>query len=201
MPADPANDLLRRGRHALVAADWQRARWCFEQAHQLGETAEVLDGLSEVAHFKGEHHDASERRSAPSPPTVVMTTERRLPRWRAGWRSSTAASTATEPPRTAGWRGPSACWTGSRSRSSLGVSRSTVLRGRYDPAERERHATHALAIARRFGDRDLEFSAQAVMGHAYVVARRVGEGMSLIDEAMAAVSGAEVVGVDAIGSI
>ena len=39
------------------------------------------------------------------------------------------------------------------------------------------------------------------MGHAYVVARRVGEGMSLIDEAMAAVSGAEVVGVDAIGSI
>ncbi|MDP8967742.1 MAG: LuxR C-terminal-related transcriptional regulator, partial [Actinomycetota bacterium] len=70
-----------------------------------------------------------------------------------------------------------------------------------DPAERERHALEALAIARRFGDRDLEFSAQAVLGHAYVVCGRVEAGMSLIDEAMAAVAGGEVAGVDSIGSI
>jgi DNA-binding CsgD family transcriptional regulator len=70
-----------------------------------------------------------------------------------------------------------------------------------DPSEREHHALAALTIARRLGDRDLEFAARAVLGHAYVVSGRVAEGMSLIDEAMAAVSGGEVVGIDAIGSI
>jgi hypothetical protein len=70
-----------------------------------------------------------------------------------------------------------------------------------DPAERERHATAALAIARRFGDRDLEFSAQALLGHAYVTSGRIEEGMSLIDEAMAAVSAGEVARVDSIGEI
>ena len=62
-------------------------------------------------------------------------------------------------------------------------------------------ALDALAIARRFGDRDLEFAAQAVLGHAYVVSGRIEEGMGLIDEAMAAVAGGEVAGIDAIGSI
>ena len=70
-----------------------------------------------------------------------------------------------------------------------------------DPGERERCAMAALAIARRFGDRDLEFSALALMGNAYVTAGRVEEGMSLIDEAMAAVSGGEVARIDSIGEI
>jgi hypothetical protein len=70
-----------------------------------------------------------------------------------------------------------------------------------DPAERERHAMAALAIARRFGDRDLEFSAQALLGHAHVSSGRIEEGMSLIDEAMAAVSAGEVARVDSIGEI
>jgi hypothetical protein len=38
------DELLRLGREALAAADWQR-ELVFEQAADLGETAEVLDGL------------------------------------------------------------------------------------------------------------------------------------------------------------
>jgi hypothetical protein len=70
-----------------------------------------------------------------------------------------------------------------------------------DPSERERLATVALSIARRFGDRDLEFSAMALLGDAYVGAGRVAEGMTLLDETMAAVSGGEVNAVGAIGEI
>jgi hypothetical protein len=59
----------------------------------------------------------------------------------------------------------------------------------------------AVTIARRFGDRDLEFSAQALLGHAYVASGRVEEGMSLIDEAMAAIPAGEVARIDSIGEI
>ena len=46
MGAETAEDLLHAGREALAAADWARARACFERALVLGESAEVLDGLS-----------------------------------------------------------------------------------------------------------------------------------------------------------
>jgi len=52
--------LLRRGRQALAEADWQGARDCFEQARELDEPAEVLDGLGAAAHFQGEHLEAIE---------------------------------------------------------------------------------------------------------------------------------------------
>ena len=53
-------DLLRSGREALAAADWERARSCFEQAREREETPEALDGLSEVAHFEGDYDRAIE---------------------------------------------------------------------------------------------------------------------------------------------
>jgi tetratricopeptide (TPR) repeat protein len=55
-----ANVLLRSGREALAAADWEGARSCFEHAREREETPEVLDGLSEVAHFAGEYERAIE---------------------------------------------------------------------------------------------------------------------------------------------
>jgi tetratricopeptide (TPR) repeat protein len=58
-------------------------------------------------------------------------------------------------------------------------------------AELEAHATEALAIARRFGERDLEAKALADGGLAFVSQGRVADGMSWLDEAMAlAVGGA-----------
>ena len=60
MAPETAADLLRIGRKALAAADWERASSCFERARHLGETAEVLDGLGRAAHFQGEHLAAIE---------------------------------------------------------------------------------------------------------------------------------------------
>ena len=52
--------LLRSGREALAAADWETARSFFERARERDESAEALDGLSEVAHFGGEYDRAIE---------------------------------------------------------------------------------------------------------------------------------------------
>ena len=41
MTADPADELLRRGKEALDAANWKEARSWFDQARELGETPEV----------------------------------------------------------------------------------------------------------------------------------------------------------------
>jgi tetratricopeptide (TPR) repeat protein len=70
-----------------------------------------------------------------------------------------------------------------------------------DRSERERLAKAALAIARRFGDADLEFDALALLGEAYVASGRMVEGMTLLDQAMAAVSAGEVGGHGAVGEI
>jgi hypothetical protein len=56
-------------------------------------------------------------------------------------------------------------------------------------------------VARRFGDADLEFDALALLGEAYVESGRIAEGMTLIDQAMAAVSSGEVTGIVAVGGI
>ncbi len=201
MATNTADDLLRRGREALDTADWERARSCFEQACELGETAEVLDGLGQAAHFLGRYQEAIEFK------------ERAFAAHRAANRRAGAAEVAR-------WlaflygavhgnRAAANGWMAWAERLLEGVEES-VEHGRLaldrapwtdDPVERERHALAALAIARRFGDRDLEFAAQAVLGHAYVVSGHIEEGMRLIDEAMAAVAGGEVAGIDAIGSI
>lgn len=70
-----------------------------------------------------------------------------------------------------------------------------------DAGEREQLATAAIAVARRFGDADLEFDALALLGEAYVESGRTAEGMTLIDQAMAAVSSGEVTGIVAAGDI
>jgi DNA-binding NarL/FixJ family response regulator len=59
----------------------------------------------------------------------------------------------------------------------------------------------ALAIARRFGDADLEFDALALLGESYVESGRIAEGMTLIDQAMSAVSSGEVTGIVAVGDV
>jgi DNA-binding CsgD family transcriptional regulator len=68
-------------------------------------------------------------------------------------------------------------------------------------ADREKCAVSALAIARRFGDTDLEFDALALLGECYVATGRVAEGMKLLDEVMAAATGGEVTSHGAIGEI
>jgi tetratricopeptide (TPR) repeat protein len=196
-----ADDLLRRGREALAAGEWERARSSFEEAGRYEETAEVLDGLSQAVHFQGDHAQAIELK------------ERAFAAYRRSGRPVEAAEQAR-------WlaflhgavRGNFAAANGwmARAESLLeGVEECaahgwlTLDRAPWtdDPSERERLANASLAIARRFEDRDLEFSAMALLGQAYVASVLVAEGMTLLDETMAAVVGDEVAGVASIGEI
>lgn len=59
-------------------------------------------------------------------------------------------------------------------------------------ARKDEHFRMALGIARRLGDSDLEIVALAYLGASLVHADRIEEGMRLLDEALAAVAGAEV---------
>jgi DNA-binding CsgD family transcriptional regulator len=199
--ASAPDDLVRRGREALAATDWEDARSWFERALELDETAEAVDGLSEAAHFQGRHLEAielKERAFAEYQRRDMRMEAARVARWLAFLHGAVHGNRAAAN----GWM--------ARAERLLEDEEESVEHGRLaldrapwtdDPVERERYALAARAIARRFGDRGLEFSAQALLGHSYVVAGRVAEGMSLIDEAMAAVAGGEVTGVESIGEI
>ena len=150
MDADLASELVRSGREALARADWDGARSCFERARELAETAEVLDGLSEAAHFRGEHAEAIELK------------ERAFAAYRRGDRPIEAAAAAR-------WlaflygalhgnRAAASGWMVWAERLLEGAEESLehgrlVLDGAAwtdDPAERERRAMAALTTARRF---------------------------------------------------
>jgi DNA-binding CsgD family transcriptional regulator len=196
-----ADELLRLGRDALAEADWERARAIFEQAAELGESAEVLDGLGEALQFGGEHPRAielKERAFAEYERRGLRAEAAELARWLAFLYVSVHGNVAAAN----GWT--------ARAESVLeGVEECaahgwlTLDRAPWtsDASEREELATAAIAIARRHGDRDLEFDAIALLGEAYVASGRVTEGMALLDQAMVAVASGEVVGVGPAGEI
>ena len=201
METDSADDLLDAGRLALAKADWARARACFERALDLTESAEALAGLSEAVHFQGEYDRAielKERAFALYRRRGNRAEAAELARWLAFLHGAVHGNMAAAN----GWM--------ARAESLLeGVEECdahgwlTLDRAPWttDPSEREALATAALAIARRFNDMELEFAALALLGDAYVHSGRVEEGMTLLDEAMAAVTGGEVVGVATVGEI
>ena len=61
-----------------------------------------------------------------------------------------------------------------------------------DRVQKEKRFREALALARRFGDSDLEFVTLAYLGASLVHVDRTEEGMVLLDEALAAVAGSDV---------
>ena len=161
----------------------------------------MLDGLSQAVHFQGEHVRAielKERAFAAYRHRGKRVEAAELARWLAflhgavhgnmaaanGWMArAVSLLEGVEPCAAHGW---------------LTLDRAPFVD---DWSERERLAMAARAIAGRFGDRDLEFSALALLGETYVASGRVREGMTLLDETMAAVSGGEVVGIRPMGEI
>jgi DNA-binding CsgD family transcriptional regulator len=196
-----SDDLIAAGRRALAAGDWDAARDCFEQAAALGETAEVLDGLGEAMQFGGEQRRAielKERAFAEYERRGLRAEAAELARWLAFLYASVHGNAAAAN----GWM--------ARAESLLEGVEECAAHGwlmldrapwTSDASERERFATAAIAIARRYGDRDLEFDAMALLGEAHVAAGRVTEGMTLLDQAMAAVASGQVVGVGPAGEI
>jgi tetratricopeptide (TPR) repeat protein len=184
-----AGDLLRRGREALAAADWDVARACFDEALAIEESPEALDGPAQAAHYLGDYDRAielGERAFAAHRGRGAAGDAARVARWLAFFYFAVHANLAAAM---------------ARAESLLEGAEESVDHGwlaldrapwSSDATERSKHAMAALTIARRFGDRDLAFGAIALLGETYVAAGRVAEGMTLLDEAMAAVSGGEV---------
>jgi DNA-binding NarL/FixJ family response regulator len=201
MGQEPAHDLMRRGWEALAEADWDGACSCFEQAYELDESAEVLDGLSRALHFQGEYPRAielTERAFAAYRQQDKLVEAADRARWLAFLHGAINSNMAVA----SGWMARAETLLEDTDECAghgwLALDRAPFTD---DAAERERLATAALAIARRFGDIDLEYDALALLGESYVATGRVPEGMRLIDEAMTAVSAGEVVGIVPVSDI
>jgi DNA-binding CsgD family transcriptional regulator/tetratricopeptide (TPR) repeat protein len=194
-------DLLRAGEAAIAAADWDTARASLERVLEHGESPEALTGLSKIAMIDREYARAIELK------------ERAFELYQRAGRVAAASDNAM-------WL--AFMYVTYHGNVSVGLGwkerAATVLEGveecaahgwlallqapfSRDPAEREQLAVSALAIARRFGDADLEIEALALLGEAFVVSGRVGEGMRLLDEAMAAVTAGRVRDHFAVGEI
>ncbi len=201
MEAQAREDLLRAGENAIAAADCETARACLERVLEAGENAEALTGLSKVAMLEREYERAIELK------------ERAFDLYKAAGELAGASDTAIwltfmyatycgNFSAALGWK--------ERAASSLEGTEETAAHGRLtllqapfsrEPAERERLAVSALAIAQRFGDVDLEIEALALLGEAQVLSGQVVEGMRLLDEAMAAVTAGRVRDHFALGEI
>src|SRR5438034_2091517 len=201
MGVPTADELVRFGREALAAAEWESARSFFEQAAEFGESAEILAGLGEALQFGGEHGRAIELKER-----AFVEYERRglsaeaadLARWLAFLHVSVHGNVAAAN----GWMARAASvLEGVEECAAHGWLTLDRAPWTSDASEREQFATAAIAIARRYGDRDLEFDAMALLGDAYVASGRIVEGMTLLDQAMAAVAAGEVRGVGAAGEI
>ena len=201
MEAQAHGALLRDGERAIGAADWQTARSCFERALEADDSPDALTGLSKVAVIEREYERAVELR------------ERAFDLYKAAGQSARASDVAIwltfmyatyhgNFSAALGWK--------ERAASVLDGTEETAAHGwltllqapfSRDLAEREQLAVSALAIARRFGDVDLEIEALALLGESRVVSGRVAEGMRLLDEAMAAVTAGRVRDHFALGEI
>ena len=195
-------ELVQDGQDALARADWAGARECFERAlEQDAEHPEALDGLGRALHFQAEYARA------------IELTERAFAAYlgagrgveaadRARWLAFLHGTVNTNMSAAGGWM--------ARAEAVLEDVNKCAAHGWLeldrapftgDVRGREQLAQSALAIARRFGDTDLEYDALALLGEAYVAQGRVEEGMKLLDRAMAAVSSHEVTGIVAIGDV
>jgi DNA-binding CsgD family transcriptional regulator len=201
MVAVLADDLIRDGQQALARSDWRRARELFEAALRQQERADALDGLGRALHFGGDYREAielTERAFAAYRAEGRVEEAADRARWLAFLHGAVNANMAVA----AGWMARAASLLDGTEQSAghgwLLIDQAPFTEDLHD---RERLAAAALAIARRFGDADLEFDAMALLGESYVAGGRVAEGMALLDQAMTAVSSGEVRGIVAVGDI
>jgi DNA-binding NarL/FixJ family response regulator len=201
MGAQALEDLLRGGERAIAAADWATARACLERALEEGDSPDALTALSKVAMIEREYERAIEFR------------ERAFDLYEAAGRVARASDSAIwltfmyaayqgNFSAALGWKERAASvLVGAEESAAHGWLTLTEAAFSGDPGEREQLAVSARAIARRFGDLDLEIEALALLGEAHVAGGQVGAGMRLLDEAMAAVTAGHVRDHFALGEI
>src|SRR3954447_11143290 len=193
---DGADGLIAEGRAALRAGDARRAREVFDAASQGfasgTEPAAVLDGLARVAYLELDFQEsialyvtAYGRYRTEGDWVGAVTVARTLAGlygtivgdWAVmnGWLSRAKTLMGGDPdPREQGWV--------------------ALTRGMFEPDRTVKHDLFgaALASARTTGDVDLEVTTLAYLGASLVHAGKLDQGMTMLDESLAAVAGGEV---------
>jgi DNA-binding CsgD family transcriptional regulator/Tfp pilus assembly protein PilF len=192
--------LLHVGEEALGAGDWRRARAAFEQALGERETGEALHGLGTALYWLAEAEAAVRllerahgefRRDDPGQAAFVAI-ELSL-----YYLSSLGNLAAAQ-----GWLGRASRLVTEHGLAPLAgwvtLCRAALANDRQDPASGEALAREALATAREADDGDLELCAVAELGASLIERGRVGDGVALLDEAMAGALGGPV---DDLGTV
>jgi DNA-binding CsgD family transcriptional regulator len=184
---------LEAGFAALRAGEPAVARRAFERAVAGAESGRALEGLAESMYLDREYGDAAVRYEQAY----------------VAYRREGAVAAAGRAARTVGWiagnvLGDWAVRNGwlARAHSVLqeagphGPEHGWVLIidafREPDPGRRESGLREAIAIGHRCADADVEFLARGYLGGLYVMMDRVDEGLTLSDEALAAVSAGEL---------
>jgi DNA-binding NarL/FixJ family response regulator len=185
-------ELIAAGRAALRAGDAAGAREAFELAQVSSECGDVIEGLARTSYIEmkftgaidlwerayAAHREAGDHVGAVRVArTIAYMYLAIVGDWAvgSGWlaRAQTLLGDSIDSPEH-GW-----------------VS---LNRGMFegDRVRKEDRYREALVAARSLGDTDLEFSALAYLGASLVHSDRAEEGMTLLDEALAAVAGRDV---------
>lgn len=185
--------LLDAGEAALLVGDWTTARVSFEKALEQGERRPAaLDGLGQALWWQGEVRRAIELREEAYAGFVGEADVRRavvIAVWLAREHFTVHSNMAA----CNGWL--------ERARSLLGemgpcaeAGWLALTRGFTSPlpSVMKGHAEQAMALGREFGVPDLEIVGLSLLGMALVYGETIPEGMTRLDEAMAAATGGEV---------
>ncbi len=188
----PVQELLAEGQAALRTGDAAGARRAFERALAESASGPAMEGLGRAAYLELDFRQA------------IESWERAYATHRDGGDQLGAVRVA----RTLGYMHGSVV--GDWAVASGWLARAqTLLAGAVESSEagwvslnlgmfeddrqrKEEYYRHALDVARRLGDTDLECVTLAYLGASFVHADRAEEGMTLLDEALAAVAGSEV---------
>jgi DNA-binding CsgD family transcriptional regulator/Tfp pilus assembly protein PilF len=188
-----SSPLIQEGRAALREGDAAGARRAFERAVSELESAEAFEGLAKALYLAGDYSAASThyeraysayRRegnalgAGNAARAIAWITGNVFGDWavQSGWFAR--ASTILEE---AGQDGPARGWV-------------LIIRAFPEPSAQIREAMlrNAIEIGRRCGDPDVEFEALSYLGGLLVMVDRVEEGLTLFDEALAAVCAGEL---------
>ncbi len=181
---------LVRAEEALAVGGWADARALFETAIAEGDDPIAHDGLGRALWWLGLADEAiAEREQAFAGLKANGATEQaaEIAIWLAREHLSVYGNDAVAN----GWMARAQRLVGDGPSVARGRLDLALARRADDPAERERLADGALAIAQARGDADLEVAALAEVGLASLQLGRVDDGLDRLDEAMAAATGGE----------
>ncbi len=191
MTAAVAEDALSRGHEALASGNWDGARGAFQEALDLTDSPEALDGLGRALWWLREERGAvvhRERAYAGFRRDGELARAARI----ALWLSREYALAFDNDAASRGWLhraerllrdvAPGA------ERGWLDLTRSEAVR---DASTAATLAEGALDVALATGDTDLELRALAQLGLAEVTMGETERGLARLDEAMAAVTSGE----------